>query len=306
MAYGGPDSLEDIALYLADVRRGRPTPPELIEEISARYAAIGGRSPLLEITQKQAAALELDLNNPKNGNYQVFIGMRHWKPYIRETVARIKQAGCSRIIALCMTPFSSRMTTGAYFEKLEAALGEIYPDARPEVLPVNAWYDNPMYIQALAEKVIQGLDCFDANLRSQVQVIFTAHSLPAALASQGDPYPEQFHELAARVAVAANLSPSQWVAGYQSAGASGDRWLGPSLDEMIIQAARQGLQTILVAPIGFLTDHVEILYDIDIEARRQAQQQNLRLERIPSLNDDPRFIQALSQIILKEAHHAGN
>lgn len=306
MAYGGPDSLEDIAPYLADVRRGRPTPPELIAEISARYAAIGGRSPLLEITQKQAAALEHDLNTRENETYRVFIGMRHWKPYIRETVARIKTAGSSRIIALCMTPFSSRMTTGAYFEKLEAALGEIYPDVRPEVLPVGAWFENTTYIQALADKVNQGLDRFDANLRAQVQVIFTAHSLPAALAAQGDPYPEQFHELASRVAAAANLSPAQWVVGYQSAGATGDRWLGPSLDEMIVQADEQGLQNLLAAPIGFLTDHVEILYDIDIEARRQAQQKNLRLERIPSLNDDTRFIQALSQIILKEAHHVGN
>ncbi len=304
MAYGGPDSLADVAPYLADVRHGRPTPPELIAEISARYAAIGGKSPLLSITNKQAAALERDLNAQASGNFRVYVGMRHWNPYIREVVGRIKADGCSRIIALCMTPFSSRMTTGAYFEQLAAAIEEHYADNQPEVRQIGAWFDNAAYIRALAGKVEQGLQHFDADQRDQVQVIFTAHSLPAALADQGDPYPEQFKQLAAQVAEAAKITPGQWSYGYQSAGASAIRWLGPALEEMISRAAEQGQQNLLVAPIGFLTDHVEILYDIDIEARQQARGVGLQLERIPSLNADPLFIQALSQTILKESKHA--
>lgn len=306
MAYGGPDSLDDVTPYLADVRRGRPTPPELIEEITARYAAIGGKSPLLAHTQKQAAALENQLNSTGNGNYRVFIGMRHWKPAIREAVAQIRDAGFDRITALCMTPFSSSMSTGAYFEKLDAAVEELYPDKRPVIIKAGAWYDNPAAIQALADRVEQGLHLFNPELRDQVQVIFTAHSLPAVIRDQGDPYPGQFEQMAEKVAVKANLLPGRWTLGYQSAGAASMPWLGPSLEEIISQADTSGKRNLLVAPIGFLTDHVEILYDIDIEAKNYCAQLGIHLERTPSLNDDPDFIRALSKIIFNESQSVGN
>lgn len=306
MAYGGPDSLEDVVPYLADVRRGRPTPLELIAEVTARYAAIGGRSPLLAITQKQAAALEIELNSHDAGNFRVIVGMRHWKPTIQEAVGRVRDARITRIIAICMTPFSSSMSTGAYFEKLDAALDELYPGDKPELIPASAWYDNPVYVQALAERVTRGLNQFDPGLPSQVQVVFTAHSLPSVILERGDLYPAQFKSLAEAVAIEANIPPEWWVTGYQSAGASAVPWLGPSLEQLISQAAAQGRRNLLIAPIGFLTDHVEILYDLDIGAKKTAAEHGVHLERTPSLNDDPDFIRALAQIILKESSHAGN
>lgn len=305
MAYGGPDSLEDVAPYLADVRRGRPTPPELLAEVTARYAAIGGKSPLLAYTRKQAAALQNTLDSEGRKNFQVFVGMRHWKPTIHEAVTQIKDAGSDRIIALCLTPFSSSMSTGAYFEKLDAALAELYPQPRPEVVRVGAWYNHPAYIQALAKRVEQGLYLFHPDIRGQVKVLFTAHSLPASILGQGDPYPDQFHSLAVKVAAEAGLPADLWTSGYQSAGAAAMPWLGPSLEAMIQEAAAEGNRQLLAAPIGFLTDHVEILYDIDIEAKRFAVQHGAHLERTPSLNDDPDFIRVLAQTILQEDNHAG-
>ncbi len=305
MAYGGPDSLEDVAPYLADVRRGRPTPPELLAEVTARYAAIGGKSPLLAYTRKQAAALKKILDSTGRENFEVFIGMRHWKPTIREAVTQIQGTGFDRIIALCLTPFSSSMSTGAYFEKLESALTELYPQTRPEVVKISAWYDNPAYIQALAKRVERGLQLFHPDIRGQVKVLFTAHSLPAAIRDQGDPYAEQFEKLAEKVAAEAALPPERWKSGYQSAGAAAMPWLGPSLEEMILQAAEAGDRQLLAAPVGFLTDHVEILYDIDIEAKQFAAQHGVHLERTPSLNDDPDFIRVLAQTILQEDNDAG-
>lgn len=300
MAYGGPDSLEDVAPYLADIRHGRPTSPELLKEITARYAAIGGKSPLLAITRLQAKKLEQELKNQGNGNFKVFIGMRHWHPYIREVVETIHSAKIYRIIAMCMTPFSSKMTTGAYFEKLESAIKESYSGAQPEVEFVGAWFKHPKYIQTLAQNINHSLGQFDGYPQVQVPVVFTAHSLPSALAEQGDPYHEQFAELANRVACAAGLKEGQWTSGYQSAGASGERWLGPSLKEMIALLANNGHKFVLIAPIGFLTDHVEVLYDVDIEAKQYANQLGISLERTPSLNTDKDLINAWAQTIIEE------
>ena len=300
MAYGGPDSLDDVAPYLADIRHGRPTSPELIKEIAARYAAIGGKSPLLAITRLQAKRLEKELNNQGDRKFEVFVGMRHWHPYIRDVVETIHSAKIFKIIALCMTPFSSRMTTGAYFEKLESAIKDIYSGAQPEVNYVGPWFKHPKYIQALAQNIKQGLGRFNGYPQAQVPVVFTAHSLPSALAEQGDPYHEQFAELANRVARAAGVTEGQWTAGYQSAGASGERWLGPSLKEMIALLAKNGHKSVLIAPIGFLTDHVEILYDVDIEVKQYANQLGIKLERTPSLNTDKELINAWAQMIIEE------
>lgn len=299
MAYGGPDSLEDIEPYLLDVRGGRATSQELVEEIRARYARIGGKSPLLEITCRQAQALEKALNRTQAGHYRVFVGMRHWRPYIREAVDQIAQAGITEITAICMTPFLSKMSTGAYYDRLQQAIEAQDPQggwcSDLKLHKIGAWYSHSTFIQSQAANVQAGLKKFHQD--EQPIVLFSAHSLPAALADQGDPYGAQFAQLCSEVAKSAGLQPGAWQQCYQSAGAQNTRWLGPSLEDTIHQLASEGKQAILVAPIGFLADHVEILYDIDIEAQQEATEAGIHLERTASPNDTPLFITALSEII---------
>jgi protoporphyrin/coproporphyrin ferrochelatase len=296
MAYGGPDSLEDVEPYLLDVRGGRATSEELIEEVRSRYAEIGGKSPLLDITCRQAAALEAALNANGQNGYRVYVGMRHWHPYIRETVGRIASDGITKIVGICMTPFFSRMSTGAYYDHLDRAIAA--QEERPEwqqslsVSKIGAWYTKPAYIQALAANVSLAL-----SEQPDAVVLFTAHSLPAALAEQGDPYASQFESLAEMVAGAAGLEEGRWQTCFQSAGAQNTRWLGPSLEETLQRLAKEGTRSVLVSPIGFLSDHVEVLYDIDIEAQRIAAEEGILLRRTAMLNEQPAFIQALREIV---------
>lgn len=301
MAYGGPGSLEDVEPYLLDVRGGRATSPELVEEIRARYAAIGGKSPLLEITQAQARALENSLNlAAADDTYKVFVGMRHWFPYIREAVGHILHGGHQKVITICMTPYFSRMSTQAYFDQLDQAMATIEKDegiVLPQVIKIPSWYSNPLFIQALAEKLEQGIQQFPEANETNGKIIFTAHSLPAAIIDQGDPYEQQLRETAQSVAAQLDIPNTRWEFCYQSAGARNTRWLGPSLAETLARLAQEKTKNVLVAPIGFVSDHVEILFDIDIEARQQAQAAGIHLERTEALNTSPGFIEALTQII---------
>jgi ferrochelatase len=294
MAYGGPDSLDDIEDYLLDIRGGRRTPPELIEEIKERYATIGGKSPLLEITRAQAKALEQRLNADSTGHYyRVYVGMRHWYPYIKEAVAEIVEDGIDRAVALCMAPHYSRMSIGAYFNKVREAQAEL--DVNLDVTYVDSWHDHPLFLQAIADKVKAGLDKFLPTARDDVTVVFTAHSLPAAIMEQGDPYDQQLRATAR--AVANLVGNIRWEFSYQSAGASNAKWLGPQIEEMVVELAEAGHKNILVCPIGFVADHVEVLYDIDIKARECAEQAGARLERTESMNVTPGFIEALADIV---------
>ncbi len=294
MAYGGPNSLDDIEEYLLDIRGGRHTPRELVEEIRERYAAIGGKSPLLEITRAQAAALEKRLNELSDGSeYRVYVGMRHWYPYIKEAVAQIVEDGIVRVVALCMAPHYSRMSVGAYFRKVQEAQEDL--GAKLNVTCVESWYDHPLFLQAIAERVRAGLQKFPPEARDDVKVVFTAHSLPAAVVEQGDPYDKQLRETARGVAEL--LGDIDWLFSYQSAGASNAKWLGPRIEDVIVELAEAGHKNILVAPIGFVADHVEVLYDIDIEARHTAGLAGARLERTESMNVTPLFIEALADIV---------
>jgi ferrochelatase len=294
MAYGGPDSLDDIEDYLLDIRGGRRTPPELVEEITERYAAIGGRSPLLDITRAQASALEVHLNEQDTGTeYRVYVGMRHWHPYIKEAVAQIGADGIRRMVGICMAPHYSRMSIGAYIRKAEEAQVGLGVDL--EATYIESWHDHPLFLQAIADKVKAGLRKFPADERRDVQVVFTAHSLPVAIMEHGDPYDEQLRATAQ--AVARMLEDVKWQFSYQSAGASNDKWLGPQLEDVVVDLAQAGHRNILVAPIGFVADHVEILYDIDIEARSFAEAAGTCLERTDSLNVTPIFVEALADII---------
>ncbi len=311
MAYGGPNSLDEVEPYLLDVRNGRPPSPALVAEVRERYRLIGGRSPLLDLTRQQAAALEQVLNTemlrraqhdnschsePSEGpHFRTYVGMRHWHPYIKETLAQMAAEGIRRLVAIPMAPHYSRLSVGAYIRKAEearAALG-----VPLEVRYVESWNDEPLYIQALAEKVIQALRRFPAEVRGQVPIVFTAHSLPQRILAEGDPYQEELMETVA--GVVQHLGLVNWRLAYQSAGASPEPWLGPDVAAVLDGLAAVGHRYVLIAPIGFVCDHVEILYDIDILYRQQAEKLGMQLERTESLNTSPLFIQALANLVAR-------
>lgn len=292
MAYGGPDSLQDIPSYLLDVREGRPTSQELIEEISENYRKIGGKSPILELTRQQAVALEKELN--RQGNYKVYIGMRHWSPWIKDAVEQMIKDGVEQAVALVLAPHYSSMSIGKYFKRLDEAL-ENHPNPFTYERIVS-YHDHPLFIEALAQRVRQGL----ANLPADTHVIFSAHSLPVRIIREGDPYDTQLRETAALTAEKAGLSESRWSFCYQSAGRSQEPWLGPQLDEYVAELADKGHRSLLSVVIGFVCDHVEVLFDIDIRAKEIAREKGVRLERAPSLNDDPLFIRTLVDLILQK------
>jgi len=283
MAYGGPNSLAEIEPYLMDVRGGRPTRPELVEEIRERYAKIGGRSPILELTQAQAAGLARALGP----HFSVYVGMRHWHPYIKETVDRIVGAGHRRVVGIVLAPHYSAMSIGAYERKLVEAIG-----GRLELAMVQRWGDHPSFLDAVARHVREARARFSKPER--VQVLFTAHSLPERILKNGDPYPDELRASAA--AVAQRVGLATWHFAFQSAGATPEPWLGPEAGAVIRQLAGQGHDGVLIVPIGFVCDHVEILYDIDVEYQKVARELGIRLERTVSLNDDPGLVAALADL----------
>jgi protoporphyrin/coproporphyrin ferrochelatase len=274
MAYGSPSLAEDVRPYLEDVRGGRPVSDEAVEELAARYGRIGGRSPLDDVTEAQRSALERELGVP------VFVGMKHWRPRIAEAVDAALAGGASRVIGVVLAPHYSQLSVGEYRERLEDALAD-----RAELVLVESWHDDPAFVNVLADRV-RGTDAW---------VVFTAHSLPERILADGDPYREQLLETSRLVAERAGLE--RWSFAFQSASATGEPWLGPDLLDDLERLATDGVRKVFVAPVGFVSDHLEILWDIDVEAREKAGELGLELARIESLNDDPEFIRALAGIV---------
>ncbi len=289
MAYGGPDSLADIPAYLSDVRGGRETPPALLDEITHRYALIGGRSPLLEITRGAAARLQSELGLP------VYVGMRHWRPYIRETVAQMAADGITECVAVVMAPHYSRMSVGAYRAKLEEALAA--EGAPMTVDMVESWGLQPEYLAGLAGNIRSAWARFAPAARDRVQFVFTAHSLPASLIASGDPYPAQLQQTAAALAERLDLDAGRRQFCYQSAPKAAIPWLGPQVEAMIPALAEAGHRELMVAPIGFIADHVEVLYDLDIGLQQIAAAHGVHMERPAMLNDSPQLVAALAALV---------
>lgn len=300
MAYGGPNSLAEIPGYLADIRAGRPTTPAVLEEITHNYAQIGGKSPLLAISQKQVAAVQARLDPAR---FRCYLGMRHWSPWIEEVVGQMIDDGVTHAISLVLAPHFSKLSIAKYQEKIADGLsmyrGQI------EFAHIASYHDAPKYIQALTNRVQDGLSRWPAAQRANVHVVFSAHSLPERILKMGDPYDRQLRETAQLVAGRAGLRAEQWSWSYQSAGRSPEPWLGPQIEEHIPALVEQGVKNIVSIPVGFVSDHVEILYDIDIKAQGVARELGVRLERPPTLNDDPLYIETLAELIAKEAARWG-
>jgi ferrochelatase len=287
MAYGGPESLDQVEPYLRDVRGGRPMSPEFVAEITARYARIGGRSPIRELTEAQAAGVRQGLGKAGSDRFTVYVGMRHWHPYIRDVVERIVAEGHRRLVGIVLAPHYSGMSVGAYEKQLlDAAAGRI------ELALVRSWGDHPKFLDAVAGRVAQALQRFPSP--AAVQVLFTAHSLPERILANGDPYPDELRASAAAVAKRARLGA--WRFAFQSAGATAEPWLGPEAGAVMTELAGQGHRAFLIVPIGFVCDHVEVLYDVDVMYRALAERLGVQLERTRSLNDDPLLTGALAEI----------
>ena len=282
MAYGSPERAEDMPAYLADIRGGRPVRQEAVEELAERYRRIGGTSPLNRITEAQRAALEEAAGLP------VYVGMKHWTPRIQEAVERAIDGGADRLVGLVLAPHYSHISIGGYRERLEQSL-----DGRAELAFVESWHDHGPYLELLAERV-RGTDA---------HVVFTAHSLPERILAEGDPYRDQLVETCRLVAERAGVS--EWSFAFQSESPTGEPWLGPDILVELDTLHERGVRKVLVAPVGFVSDHLEILWDLDIEARERAAELGLELDRIESLNADPAFIRALAALVEKASKAQG-
>lgn len=302
MAYGGPNTLDEVGPYLADIRHGRTTPSDLLEEITDRYRQIGGSSPILALTRAQAAGIERVLNDEDaeraGMRYTVHVGMRHWHPYIGDVVPDMLAEGVDQIVGVVMAPHFSRMSVGAYMGRLDKALHEAGRTDIP-VSRVESWKDEPTFIAAVAERIQRALEQFPEDDRADVPILFTAHSLPARILESNDPYPEEL-QTSVRMVVD-QLHPKHWRWAFQSQGASADPWLGPTVEDTLRELADEGHTNVLLVPIGFVCDHVEVLFDVDIEHKQQARDLGIRLERIEMLNDDPGLVQAVANAIRRVA-----
>lgn len=287
MAYGTPTGLDDVQNYYTDIRHGRPPPPELLEELTNRYRAIGGRSPLLEITKAQARGLEERLDIP------TFVGQKHAAPFIADAVERMAAEGVDAGVGLVLAPHYSAMSVGDYERRARNAADESGWTGRLRM--VTSWHLEPGYIDLLARAVTRSLGALGQDARRNSIVLFTAHSLPEKILQKNDPYPDQLRETGAAVAERAGIE--RWDIGWQSAGRTDVPWLGPDILEVLPKLAADGTRGVVVCPCGFVADHLEVLYDLDIEAKSAASELGIQLERTASPNDDPNFLDALATVV---------
>jgi protoporphyrin/coproporphyrin ferrochelatase len=281
MAYGSPDRLEDVPAYYADIRGGRPIKPEHLEDLVERYRRLGieDSNPLNEITEATRAALEAELGLP------VFTGMRHWTPRIAEAVERALAGGAETIVGLVLAPHYSTMSIERYRGLLVDALA-----GRADLRFVESWGAEPGFVELLAERV---------SPRRDAHVVFTAHSLPARILEAGDPYRDQLLETAQLVAAQAGVA--DWSFSFQSESPTGEPWLGPDILDHLEDLAGKGVREVLVCPVGFVADHLEIRWDIDVEAQDKARELGLELERIELPNADPAFVRVLAGLVRRAA-----
>jgi ferrochelatase len=280
MAYGSPERLEDVPAYYADIRGGRPIRPELLDDLLDRYRRLGIErgSPLNAITEQTRAALEHELD----GGTPVFTGMKHWTPRIADAADRALATGAETVVGLVLAPHYSRLSIGGYKQQLEEALA-----GRAQLVFVDDWHDDDAFVAFLADRIRD----------TDAHVVFTAHSLPARIVAEGDPYQEQLLETSRLVAERAGLTDDQWSFSFQSESPTGEPWLGPDILDHLDELHERGIRNVLACPVGFVADHLEIRWDLDHEAREKAGELGLGFARIDMPNADPQFVEALAGIV---------
>jgi protoporphyrin/coproporphyrin ferrochelatase len=301
MAHGAPEHLDEVREFLLNVRGGRRLPDSAVSAISERYASIGGGSPLLRLTKLQAANLQTVLNSNRGAPeavssaqpIPVVVGMRNWKPFICDAVRELNGEGVHKVVAICMAPQNSSTSVGLYRKRLDECIAKNAPGMEVDFL--ESWHDHADLIAAFADKVRQGLVGVGVEAREKIPVIFTAHSVPQKTVDGGDAYKAQVEETASLVARAVGLTG--WRVAFQSQGMTEDEWLGPTVESELDRVAGEGNRHVLIAPIGFVSDHVEVLYDIDFAFREYGAKCGLTVWRTESLNDSPLLIRALANLV---------
>ena len=298
MAHGTPDTPEEIEPFYTRIRRGRPPTPELLEELTERYEAIGGTSPLTTRTKAQVDGLAAALEAADPGRFIVRLGTKYVQPTIEEGMAELAAKGVDRVVGIVLTPHQSTMGSGEYFTRAEAAAALVATPLTLDVVP--SWYGAAEFAPILADRTRAVLAGLDPVARRRTAVFFTAHSLPQRVVAEGDPYPEQVAESGADIAALLDLDddPSiQWGTAWQSAGRTADPWIGPDLLLEMDRVAAEGTTAVVVCAVGFVSDHLEVLYDLDIEAQDRADVLGIAFARTPSLNDDPAFLAMLADVV---------
>lgn len=285
MAYGSPDRLEDVEPYLRDIRGGKPIRAGLLEDLTERYRRVGLPSPLLEITQRQAAGVQSALGEA----FTVAVGMKHWQPSIHDGLGELLTT--ERVVGLALAPHYSTISIGGYASRVRAAIDDLAPELPFDM--IESWYHDEAFVELVARNLREVMPAGDAH------VFFTAHSLPQRILAEGDPYRDQLLSSAKLVADAAGASYHSFA--FQSASETGEPWLGPDIRDALTQYAAEGGRRAVLCPIGFVTDHLEILYDLDVEAAEHAARLGLELRRVRSPNDDPAFVRALAGIVRRAA-----
>ena len=291
LAFGGPRSLDEVEFLLTRLFKGRKPSSEQLERVRERYRLIGGCSPLPEITSDQAEALEKELN-ARGHAFKSYVGMRYCHPLIEETLKQIARDGVREIVALPMSPFQSRASTGAYIEEVNQVNGKL--GGVVSISFVKQWHCHPLFIEALREKVEEGLMAFEPVVRKSVHLLFTAHSLPKSVVEK-DPYVKEIEESVR--AVLEKIEPHPWHIAYQSKGGGPEEWIGPDVEKVLEDLASDEVKAVVLVPIGFVSDHIEILYDIDIVFQKKAEVLGMVLKRTRSLNTSERFINALATAV---------
>lgn len=298
MAYGTAAGPEDIERYYTDIRGGRAPTPEALEELTERYAAIGNTFPLDRITRDQAAGLEAELNARGDRTWKAYVGYKHSPPFVTESVVRMERDGIAEAYGIVMAPHYARMSIGGYVDRVRAG--------NPRALKIHviqSWNVHPSFVSVLSDRVAAARASLTEEERANDLVIFSAHSLPARIVEEGDPYPDQLRETAE--GVASRLGMERWVTAWQSAGRTPEPWLGPPLEEVVAKAAADGHTAVVSSPCGFTADHLEVLYDVDIEAKAAAEEAGIRLVRTESMNADPAFLRAVADVVTDHLGHEG-
>ena len=294
MAYGTPSTPADVEAYYTRIRRGRAPSPELLADLVRRYDAIGGTSPLARRTADQVAGIAAALEALAPATFDVRLGSKYEPPLIEETAEGLREEGFEKVIGLALAPHSSSMSTDQYMARARGALGEDVT-----LVAIGAWWEAPGFLELVARRVRAALDTIAPERRETTEVIFSAHSLPTKILASGDTYPDQLRESARRAAALAGVE--RWDVAWQSAGRTGDEWLGPDILEVLRAKASTGVTDVVSCPIGFVADHLEVLFDIDVEAMGVAREIGLHLVRTASLNADPDFVSVLAHVITSAA-----
>jgi ferrochelatase len=293
LAYGTPESLDDVEPYFTHIRGGRKPSPEAVANLRERYRLVGGRTPLKDLTFATADKLQARLDAEAPGRYRVYVGMKHWHPFIAETMPHIAADGVRDVVALVLAPHYSRMSVGGYRRYVDEANATL--EQPLQITFIERWHDHPGFRRLIADRIVAARAELPPDLRDQALILFSAHSLPERILSWNDPYPDELRESAA--GIAGLLGLTDWRLCYQSAGMTGEPWLGPDILDYLEELHGEGVRAVVSAPFGFVADHLEVLWDIDREAQDKAAELGMELRRIRMPNADDEFVDVLVSLV---------